>query len=153
MATALQKQLAVIAASSTHQLDLKAQRTAHSKSLLFDPRVAASQDFDSLYQICLEGFRELCQLDHRFLPFSKTLFSDQSKAEERTQMTIKDNEELNLVLEAFLGLVGPRILLKSAAKAVEWLVRRFRLVFAACASVFYCSFLLGYMTTMRNSPS
>ena len=34
MATALQKQLAAIAASSTHQLDLKAQKSAHGKSLL-----------------------------------------------------------------------------------------------------------------------
>lgn len=129
MATALQKQLAVIAASSTHQLDLKAQKAAHSRSLLFEPRVAAAQDFDSLYQICLEGFRELCHLDHRFLPFSKTLFSEQSKVEERTQMTTKDNDELNLVLEGFLGLIGPRLLLKPAVKATEWLVRRFRSVY------------------------
>jgi U3 small nucleolar RNA-associated protein 10 len=32
------------------------------------------------------------------------------------------------VLEAFITLVGPRLLLKPAEKALEWLVRRFRYV-------------------------
>ncbi|KAF2265231.1 hypothetical protein CC78DRAFT_515720 [Lojkania enalia] len=124
--TSLQKQLAAIAASSTHQLNLKAQKAAHSKSLLFEPRVAASQSFDSIYLICHEGFRDLCALDHRFIPFSRTIFSEQSKAEDRTQMTSRENKELDSVLEAFITLVGPRLLLKPAEKALEWLVRRFR---------------------------
>lgn len=126
MATALQKQLAAIAASSTHELDLKAQKSAHAKSLLFEPKVAATQSFESLYLLCCEGYRELCALDARFLPFAKSLFSEQSKVEERTHMTKKENEKLDAVLDAFLTLVGPRLLLKPAEKAVEWLVRRFR---------------------------
>ncbi|PVH97736.1 U3 small nucleolar RNA-associated protein 10 [Periconia macrospinosa] len=126
MATSLQKQLAVIAATSTHQLDLKAQKLAHGKSLLFEPRVAASQSFENLYLICYEGYRDLCALDPRFVQFSRSLFSEQSKVEDRTQMTQKENEKLNLVLEAFMTMVGPRLLLKPAEKALEWLVRRFR---------------------------
>jgi U3 small nucleolar RNA-associated protein 10 len=126
MATALQKQLAIIASKSTHQLDLKAQKTAHGKSLLFDSRIAAAQDFETIYQICIEGFYELCNLDHRFLGFAKNLFSEQSIAEERTQMTQKENEELDTVLGSFLSLVGSRLLLKPGLKAVEWLVRRFK---------------------------
>ena len=128
MATALQKQLAAIAASSTHQLDLKAQRSAHGKSLLFDSKVAASQSFEALYLICYDGYRHLCALDSRFLHFSKSLFSEQSKVEDRTQMTAEENEKLDHVLEAFITLVGPRLLLKPAEKALEWLVRRFRYV-------------------------
>ncbi|KAJ9664087.1 snoRNA-binding rRNA-processing protein utp10 [Coniosporium apollinis] len=124
--TSLQRQLATIAANSTHQLDLKAQKAAHGKSLLFEPRIAASQDFNTIYQVCSEGFQELCMLDARFAAFSQNLFSEQSKSEERTQMTAEENKELNVVLESFLGLVGPRLLLKPAIKAVEWLVRRFR---------------------------
>jgi U3 small nucleolar RNA-associated protein 10 len=129
MATALQKQLAAIAASSTHQLDLKAQKSAHGKSLLFEPKIAASQSFDNVYLICYEGFRDLCALDSRFLHFSKNLFSEQSKVEDRTQMNKEENKKLDAVLEAFITLVGPRLLLKPAQKAVEWLVRRFRYVF------------------------
>lgn len=128
MATALQKQLAAIAASSTHQLDLKAQKSAHGKSLLFDTKTAASQSFDTLYLICHEGYRDLCALDSRFLPFAKSLFSEQSKIEDRTQMTKDENKKLDAVLEAFITLVGPKLLLKPAQKALEWLVRRFRCV-------------------------
>ncbi|KAH7389982.1 hypothetical protein BKA66DRAFT_414358 [Pyrenochaeta sp. MPI-SDFR-AT-0127] len=126
MATTLQKQLAAIAASSTHQLDLKAQKSAHGKSLLFDSKVAASQSFEALYLICHDGYRDLCALDPRFLHFAKSLFSEQSKVEDRTQMTEKENDRLNAVLEAFITLAGPRLLLKPAEKALEWLVRRFR---------------------------
>ncbi|KAK1012892.1 snoRNA-binding rRNA-processing protein utp10 [Friedmanniomyces endolithicus] len=126
MATALQQQLAAIAANSTHQLDLKAQKARHSKSLLFEPRDAASQSFDTIYQICYEGFEELCMLDARFSAFGRSLFSEQSKDEDRTQMTAAENQELDRMLETFLGLVGARLLLKPAMKAVEWLVRRFR---------------------------
>ncbi|WPH03565.1 Hypothetical protein R9X50_00644600 [Acrodontium crateriforme] len=125
MATALQQQLAAIAANSTHQLDLKAQKTRHSKSLLFEPRDAASQNFDTIFQICYEGFEELCMLDSRFTPYARTLFSEQSKNADRTQMTAHENEELDRTIKSFLGLVCGRLLLKPAMKAVEWLVRRF----------------------------
>ena len=126
--TSLQKQLAAIAANSTHQLDLKAQKTAHAKSLLFEPKVAANQSFDSIYQICHEGLQELCMLDRRFTPFNRNLFSEQSKSEDRTQMTANENEELDVVLQNFLGLISARLLLKPAQKATEWLIRRFRFV-------------------------
>ncbi|KAB8437422.1 hypothetical protein FH972_025100 [Carpinus fangiana] len=125
--SSLQKQLASIAATSNHELDLKAQKAAHGKSLLFDPLPASAQSFETIYQICVEGFEELCALDSRFVPFSKSIFSPQSKAEDRAQMTQADNEELDRTLEAFLGLVGSRLLLKPALKSVEWLVRRFRI--------------------------
>ena len=124
--TSLQKQLAAIAATSTHQLDLKAQKLAHGKSLLFEPRIAASQSFENIYLICYEGFRDLCALDPRFVQFSRSIFSEQSKVEDRTQMSQKENDKLNEVLEAFITMVGPRLLLKPAEKALEWLVRRFR---------------------------
>ncbi|CAN9090704.1 unnamed protein product [Alternaria alternata] len=127
MATALQKQLASIAASSTHQLDLRAQKSAHGKSLLFDSKIAASQSFETVYLICYDGYKDLCALDPRFLRFSKNLFSEQSKSEDRTQMSKDENAKLNTVLEAFITLVGPRLLLKPAEKALEWLVRRFRI--------------------------
>lgn len=126
MATALQKQLATIAAASTHQLDLRAQKSAHGKSLLFEPRVAASQSFENVYLLCLDGFRDLCALDGRFRPFAQSLFSEQSKVEDRAHMTRDENTQLDTVLEAFITLVGPRLLLKPAEKALEWLVRRFR---------------------------
>jgi U3 small nucleolar RNA-associated protein 10 len=129
MATALQKQLQAIAATSTHQLDLRAQKSAHGKSLLFEPKVASSQSFENLYLICYDGYRELCALDPRFTAYG-TLFSEQSKVEDRLQMTEKETEKLNTALDSFITLAGPRLLLKPAQKALEWLVRRFRCVFS-----------------------
>lgn len=126
MATALSAQLAQIASKSTNQLDLKVQKKAHSQSLIFEKDFASSQDFDTLYQICIEGFHELCLLDPRFVGFSRNIFDEQSKREERTQMTEAQNKELDEVLESFLALVGAKLLLKPAIKSVEWLVRRFR---------------------------
>ncbi|ODM22552.1 U3 small nucleolar RNA-associated protein 10 [Aspergillus cristatus] len=126
MASSLAAQLSQIAAKSTNQLNLKAQRIAHSQSLIFDRKVAGSQDFDTVFEICYEGFQELCQLDSRYTAFERTIFSEQSKAEDRTEMTAAQNQELDTVIEAFLALVGGRLLLSPAVKAVDWLVRRFR---------------------------
>lgn len=135
MSSALAAQLSQIAAKSTNELDLKAQRLAHSQSLIFDRKVASTQDFDTLHQICYEGFQELCLVDSRFAQFDRTIFSEQSKAEDRTQMTAAQNKELDTVLEGFLALVGERLQLSPAVKAVEWLIRRFRYDCYGCASV------------------
>ena len=128
MASSLAVQLSQIAAKSTNELDLKSQRISHSQSLIFETTVASSQDFDTIYDICYDGFRELCALDLRFREFERTIFSEQSKAEDRTQMNSEQNKELDAVIEAFLVLVGGRLQLSPAVKAVDWLVRRFRYV-------------------------
>ncbi|KAI0415782.1 armadillo-type protein [Xylaria grammica] len=127
MATALSAQLAQIAAKSKTSLDVKAQKAAHSKSLIFEPRVAASQSFQTLYGICREGFDELCQLDSRFAPFSTSIFNEQSQDEDRTQMTAAENAELDKRVDSFLHLAGARLRLMPTIKAIEWLIRRFRI--------------------------
>ncbi|KAI1393574.1 uncharacterized protein F4822DRAFT_385072 [Hypoxylon trugodes] len=127
MTTALSAQLAQIAANSKSTLDVKAQKAAHSKSLIFEPRVAASQNFQTLYGICRQGYEELCQLDSRFVPYGTTIFSEQSQDEDRGQMTAAENEELNKKIESFLRLAGARLRLMPTIKAIEWLIRRFRI--------------------------
>jgi U3 small nucleolar RNA-associated protein 10 len=128
MASSLVAQLSQIAANSTKSLNVKAQKAAHGQSLIFEPRVAASQSFDTIYTLCHEGFEELCMIDNRFLEFQRNLFSEQSQDEDRTQMTAAQNAELDKLLESFIGLLGGRLRLNPAVKAIEWLIRRFRLV-------------------------
>jgi U3 small nucleolar RNA-associated protein 10 len=128
MVTSLASQLAQIAANSKSTLNLKAQKAAHSKSLIWDPRVAATQSYQSLYTTCYQGFEELCQLDDRFLAFDKTIFSEDSKTQDRAQLTQAENEVLDKHVEAFLRLAGGRLRLMPAIKSVEWLIRRFRFV-------------------------
>lgn len=135
MASSLAAQLAQIATNSKASLDVKAQKAAHSKSLIFEPRVAATQSYQTLYKICSEGFEELCELDGRFKPFSLTLFSEQSMGEDRTQMSAAENAELDNKVESFLRLVGSRLRLMPSIRALEWLVRRFRYVASIAHSV------------------
>lgn len=124
--TSLSKQLAVLRSTRTNELDLKAQKAIYSKSLLFEPAIAANQSLDSLFQICFEGFQELCALDSKFLRYQRSIFSPHSKSQDRNTMTVQENKHLDEVAESFLALVGARLQLKPAVKAIEWLVRRFR---------------------------
>ena len=126
MATSLGAQLAQIRNENTNPLDLKAQKKAHSQSLIFEPQIAGAQDFDTIYQLCYDGFNDLCHLDSRFLSFAETLFSEQGKSQDRTQMTSTQNMELDIVLEDFIYLISSHLSLKPALKAIEWIIRRFR---------------------------
>jgi U3 small nucleolar RNA-associated protein 10 len=126
MATSLAAQLAQIAANSRTSLNAKTLKAAHSKSLIFEPREAASQTFAEIYTICYGGFEDLCHLDPRFAPFRATLFSEQSQEADRTQMTAEENAALDKRVNSFLHLVAGRLRLNPAIKAIEWLVRRFR---------------------------
>jgi hypothetical protein len=128
MTSSLAQQLQKIAAASTSTLDTKKLKTLHSVSLLFDRTHAASQGLDTIFSIALDGFNELCALDPRFAVFEKGLFSEASKDVDRFVLPKEEVAELDRSLEAFLGLVSGRLLLKPAVKAVEWLVRRFRYV-------------------------
>lgn len=106
-------------------LDRKSRSKIHSRSLIFDPKTAAGQDFDFIYSYCLQGFEELCELDSRFQKFQATLFSETSINTDRNVQTKDVVDSLNKNIEVFLTLVGPYWLLNPAARAVEWLVRRF----------------------------
>lgn len=127
MATSLQAQLAKIASNSKSSLNIKATRASHSKSLIFEPAVAAGQTFQAVYAVCHDGFEELCRLDGRFLQFQTNLFSEQSQDEDRTQLSKIENDELDKRIDAFLRLAGGRLRIMPAIKAIEWLIRRFRI--------------------------
>ncbi|KHN99530.1 U3 small nucleolar RNA-associated protein [Metarhizium album ARSEF 1941] len=127
MASSLATQLAQIAASSKATLNIKAQKAAHSKSLIWEPRVAATQSYQTLYTICYPGFEELCQLDNRFARFQSTIFGEESQNQDRTQLSASENEELDRQIETFLRLAGSKLRLMPTIKSIEWLIRRFRI--------------------------
>ncbi|ETN46296.1 uncharacterized protein HMPREF1541_00480 [Cyphellophora europaea CBS 101466] len=127
MATTFAQQLRSIAAQSTNELDLRARRNAHAESLIFERSVAVKQDWDTLYQLCLEAFQELCTLDARFRDFERSLFSRQSKDQDREQLNKAQNEDLDNVIEVCLQTLGSRLTLRPGVRALEWLIRRFRI--------------------------
>lgn len=95
MATSLAAQLTQVAANSKSTLNVKAQKAAHSKSLIWEHRIAATQSLQTLYATCFQGFEDLCQLDARFVPFQNTIFSEESQNQDRSQLTAAENDELN----------------------------------------------------------
>lgn len=108
-------------------LDRKARSKIHSRSLIFDPKVAAAQDYEYLYDIGAEALEEMIELDSRFTKFRTTLFSEASLTLDRNVQTKDVLATLDKNVAAFLDLVGPYLQLSPAIKTVEWLVRRFHI--------------------------
>lgn len=124
--SSLSQQLKVISdKTASVALDRKTRSKIHSKSLIFDPKTASTQDYDYLYDIGLEGLNELIDLDSRFNHFQNSLFSDTSINFDRNVQTKEILDTLNKNVEAFLNLVAPYYSLAPTLKAIEWLVRRF----------------------------
>lgn len=126
MTSTFAAQLRTIAANSTNELDLRARRDAHAESLIFERSIAVKQDWETIYQICVEGFQELCLLDSRLKEFEQNLYSPQAKDQDREQLSKAQNEALGVVIERCLALLGSKVILRPGIRAVEWLVRRFR---------------------------
>lgn len=126
MASSLAAQLKRITATSTNTLNTQKLKQVHSASLLFPASHAATQDLDTIYSIATEGFRELCQLDERFIAYENGLFSESSKDVDRFLLPKNEVDDLDRSIEVFLQLVSGKLLLRPALKALEWLVRRFR---------------------------
>ncbi|KAK9457998.1 hypothetical protein V1511DRAFT_491437 [Dipodascopsis uninucleata] len=129
MASSLQRQLANLKAnaSTASTLSKKKRQKAHAVSLIFDPKTASTYDFDSIFQISLEGLKSLEAIDSRFITFEKSLFSETSIAIDRFVQTSEENGAIDKAVESFLSLLAPRVLLQPAIQALEWLVRRFRI--------------------------
>ncbi|KAF9097064.1 HEAT repeat-containing protein 1 [Mortierella sp. AD031] len=99
----------------------------HRSSFLFDSRQAADYDIDTIYSIGANGITELKQLDSKFAAFEKTLFAESMKSVDRVLQTKEDNAKLDESITLFLRQLSPFFLLKPAGKALEWLIRRFRI--------------------------
>ena len=77
------------------------------------------------YESGISGLVELIKLDKRFAEFLSTLYALSSKNFERAVQTAEVNSKIDEQVEQFLILVSPYFTLKSAQKALEWLVNRY----------------------------
>ena len=73
------------------------------------------------------GFRELAKSDARFEPYARTLFARPTSANDPDALEGPLARRLDASLAAFARLVGPRLPEPAAARALEYLVRRFRI--------------------------
>ncbi|KAI9208838.1 uncharacterized protein BJ171DRAFT_626821 [Polychytrium aggregatum] len=121
---------------STLQAQLK-QQLQHNRanvlprtkpSLLFDQKQAGDIDRDSLFALGKNGLAELIRQDPaRFESFDATLFSESLKNLDRTLQNKEDNAKLDDIIHTFLRSLSPYFLQQCALKALEWLLRRFRI--------------------------
>ncbi|KAJ1789442.1 snoRNA-binding rRNA-processing protein utp10, partial [Coemansia sp. RSA 2399] len=96
-------------------------------SFLFDGRQAADMDNQTIFDIGRDGLEELRKTNHKFDVYASTLFSEAVKDLDRVLQTKDENRKLDESIRSFLFLLAPHFLTKPAGKAIEWLIRRFRI--------------------------
>ncbi|KAJ3254475.1 HEAT repeat-containing protein 1 [Chytriomyces hyalinus] len=123
--SALAAQLANLSASSS---GAKNQHKHYVPSLVFASwKEATDLDIDAFFAIGCNGLAGLVAVDAAFSEFSDSLYSEGFKNTDRMLLSKDENKALDLLISRFLVLVSPHFLQPSALKALEWLVRRFKI--------------------------
>lgn len=126
--SSLTDQLAQVAASNASvAFDRKKRQKLHSASLIYNPKTAATQDYETIFENALGALQELCDIEPRFQVFSKTLFSETSITIDRNVQSKEENKNLDNAINAYLLMVSSKWHLAPALHATEWLVRRFQI--------------------------
>ncbi|WFD19216.1 snoRNA-binding rRNA-processing protein utp10 [Malassezia caprae] len=128
MTSSLASQLAGLRSHNAARLASASAMTSRD-SYLFTPRVAAEQDHVTVHALGQTGWEQLMDEDAVLAqwPHGDLLFGEQSVHTDRATLPKSANAEIDTAVAEFLYLVGPRLLSRSAAKCLEWLVRRFRI--------------------------
>ncbi|KAL4421861.1 hypothetical protein ABPG77_001343 [Micractinium sp. CCAP 211/92] len=121
--TDLAQQLAQRAAR--HGVD-QGKRHPGKASLLYSFQEAADIDAETIYRIGVEGLDQLCALDGRFQAYRRTLFGQASLALDRDAATADVNAKLDSAIAGFCTLLSSYFLLAPAFKALEFLVRKYK---------------------------
>eukprot|EP01117_Protostelium_nocturnum_P019681 TRINITY_DN8596_c0_g1_i2.p1 TRINITY_DN8596_c0_g1~~TRINITY_DN8596_c0_g1_i2.p1 ORF type:complete len:2097 (-),score=492.91 TRINITY_DN8596_c0_g1_i2:36-6326(-) len=103
------------------------EQSSKRASLLFDPVTAANMALITVQNIGKEGLEELIVLDDRFQVFRNTLFNVSTAELQRDLQTAEENKRIDDSIRLFLRLSSPFFLLRSCHKALEWLIRKFRI--------------------------
>lgn len=127
MVSSLAAQLAGGASLNASQLADRSKQK-FPESYLFSGRDANHHDTEALFALGLNGMAALKSLDPSFSPYEDLLFTEAHKNMDRTLLSKEKNKELGAAIDSLVHLIGPHLLEPSAAKVIEWLVRRFRYV-------------------------
>ena len=120
MASSLASQLRQV------QGDGNRQDERNKQSLLFTPREAANLGVDLVHQVACNGLLELEQMDERFAPYSKTLFSEASRTIVRDALDTEAEQRVDASIRSLLQLLSQYLLLRPAHKVLEYLIRVYR---------------------------
>ncbi|OCH90866.1 hypothetical protein OBBRIDRAFT_729952 [Obba rivulosa] len=126
MPSSLAAQLAQGVSLNASQLTDRSRRKP-TESYLFSAKEARQHDIDSLYALGVNGFLQLKSLNPTLRDYEHALFSDATKATDRTLLPAEANAQLDRTIASFLPLLGPYLMEAPTGKVIEWLVRRFRI--------------------------
>ena len=128
MSSSLASQLAGIRSHNAARLASSSALTARD-SYLFTPRAAAEQDHLTVHALGVTGWEQLLDEDAVLAswPHGDLLFGERSIHTDRTTLPKQVNDEIDEAVRELLYLLGPVLLSRSAAKCLEWLIRRFRI--------------------------
>lgn len=77
--SSLASQLAALSQRNGTTITEKKKRKAlHSVSLVYEPSVAANQDYETIFEASLEALRDLEVLDARYSVFENSIFAESS---------------------------------------------------------------------------
>lgn len=105
-------------------LDRKTRSRIHSRSLIFDPKVAAAQDFDYIYNLAIDRLNTPFPHHEWFADFRSTLFAEHTVQFDRNVQTKETLEAFDRQVEAFLDILAPLYENGDVLELTEWLVRR-----------------------------
>lgn len=127
--SSLSQQLKVIGEKNASvALDRKTRSRIHSRSLIFDPKVAAAQDYDYLFKLATDRLEKLGESTRfRLGNCVETLFSEESINFDRHVLTKETLSQLDKHVEAFLEHMAPEYHQDEMLEMTEWLVRRFHI--------------------------
>lgn len=131
----IQKQLNFLKQSFPTSQNAKQDEKA---SFLFNSTESSKMRKDEIYLISLDGLSELITLDSRFSSFRDSLYSSKSVQFNRELQNQEINEKLDSTIEDFLHLLSPYYLLNPAHKALEFLIRVYKIHFFNVDSVMSC---------------
>ncbi|CCE64587.1 hypothetical protein TPHA_0I00810 [Tetrapisispora phaffii CBS 4417] len=144
--SSLRDQLTQVASSNaTVAFDRKRRQKLHSTSLIYNPKTAATQDYDTIFELATNALQELIEIDPNFEIFEKTLFSESSISIDRNVQTKEEIKDLEQSINGFLMLASSKWHLTPTLYATEWLVRRFQ-IHILNAEMFLLSTLNYYQT-------
>ena len=101
--------------------------SVHHSSLIFTSRVASDHDIEEIFDIGLNGLEELISLNPVFEQYKETLFHPSTIKFERMVNTAEFLRVVDRNIESFLARVADYSLLAASYKALEWLVRGFKI--------------------------
>lgn len=97
-------------------------------SLVFDPNEAATLDEAVILEVGRSGMNDLVAMDPLgMFPWQERFFDHSELERDRALLSVKEDAELNDEIRRFLRFLSPFFDLNACHRALEWMIRKFRI--------------------------